>query len=205
MDIDEEISKFYPIGLTESDPLYYRSEEWRRHQMVLETRNDADVVQKWKVLLSGLTRHLVNAADVKSTSNELRPSFSLEILLFTEKTQMVTYTRQIQLHLSLLAPFYTIVGWDLVYLNQVQRWLDPLVYISPTSIYEKWFPLIRNQVKEAYPKYVFLPHYRWAGRVSHLSVPGAEECYDPDASVFQALFMPRNVGNYHMIGDDLYE
>lgn len=204
-DIEEEIGKYYPVGTSDYDPVYLDSVEYQRLQNLLSQKEDTDVAKKWKTLLRRLAAVQEQVLAMEVISNHLYPCFSMELLLSQEKTQTVTYARGIQLHLSLIGPFFTVLGSDLVFLNQVQRYLDPLIYISPLGIYQKWFPLLRTLVGEIYPEYVFLPHFQWEARVTGLSVMGAVNYYNQEASVFQALFMPDNVGNYQRIGDDLYE
>ncbi|HEY9007114.1 MAG TPA: hypothetical protein VIM75_13330 [Ohtaekwangia sp.] len=122
--------------------------------------------------------------------------------------EAAVYTRETVLHVSVLAPFYTLCGLDKIALNlesDKRIEFDPILYISPQEIYEKWFPLIRSKIATTYEGYQFTPYSILKERVSTLSVSGAKIRKGQDASVFQALFTTEDVTNYKMVGDYLYE
>jgi hypothetical protein len=205
MDVYEVLAKYYPIGMAYVHPDYDSFSGCRLRQELCDKKRENASIEKWQQLLKLLTKNNSQVLNVKTISQEYYPCWSADILLSQEKNQTTTYTRSIQIHLSILGPFFCVFGLDTVKLNQVERELDPLIYVSPFSIYEPWFNSIRNVVKVNYSGYKFLPFGTLQQRVPGLSVPDAVNYFDQDASVFQGLFTLENVTNYLTIGDEYYE
>lgn len=198
----EYISQIYPLGISESDPQYFKSPKVKR---ILELSRKTSVEQNgiWARIIRTL-RMEREALEVSDKSSDLHPCYSASLLLFRQKLETLTYERELRIYISVIAPFYTVLGYDIVTINQVQRTLDPLIFVSPISIYEKWFVPSRILIEKHFSDYRFIPFVFLEEQIEGLWAPIGSHEYPGDC-VFQAFFTNENVSKFKTIGNQFYE
>ena len=194
----EYIERFYPLGMSVYDQQFNNSPKFK---LLLELSRKTSVAQNnlWAKIIRNLKSEQ-QFLEVQDKFNDLHPCYSASILLFKQKSETLTYERELRIHVCAIAPFYTVLGFDSVTINQVRTALDPLIFVSPISIYEKWFSSIRILVSEHFPKFRLIPFDLLQEQVPGLSLHETNgDC------VFQALFTPENVSRCKTIGNPFYE
>ena len=129
-------------------------------------------------------------------------------MLLEKKMGDASYKRQLNFHDSLLSPLYTVYGMDSIAVNsmdELQVTFDPVVFISPLDIYEKWIKIIRRGIEAEFPNCKFVPFSILSYKVPAVSVSGALVRNGDHPSVFQALFHGHDITTYRYFGDILYE
>lgn len=205
LDLYEIVAKYYPIGISDDDPQYFDFTGYKQLENLCRKKVERDQDERWKSLLAAIKSRNPKILASKVISQEYYPCFSASFQLLTEKTQTITYSRELQIHISILGPFFTIFGLDTVTLNQIQRTMEPLIFISPISIYEEFFNSARKLIGDYYLNYRFVPFSVLEQRVPGLRVSGAVNYFQQDASFYQALFTRQNVTNFQSEGDSFYD
>jgi len=202
-----EITKFYPLGIKHTDPKYSEYPGLFEMQDLSHKKLAPTASKKWKSLVTGI--HLPNNKILRASSESILfdPSYTGRLLVLKEKFGQATFTREIVIHLSVLAPYYTVYGMDKVSLaiDGEEMIFDPIVYVSPYAFYSAIFPVVRDEVEKQYEGVKLIPFGLLSKRVSEVYVSGSKGSADRNASVFQALFTPEDVTSFKLIGDIYYE
>jgi hypothetical protein len=204
-DLYEIVAKYYPIGITDNNPSYMEFSGYKTLSMLCEKKGEQSSEERWKSFRTALKSSSSGILSTEVISQTYHPCFSASFQLSREETETLSYLRELQVHISVLGPVFTIFGVDTITLNEMQATLDPLIFVSPTSIYEECFTTARRLVADYYPKYQFIPFYLLENRVPGLRVSGAVNYQDQDASFFQALFTYENITNFPTEGDFSYD
>lgn len=205
IEIYENIVKYYPLGVNEFDDDYYEYSGTIRLQKIYQRKTEPDVYNKWIDFLKTINNKKKEILETETISSEVHSCFSAKFLLLKEISESLTYTKEVQVHISLLAPFYTLFGLDKVTINATDKEFDPILCPSPQGIYEPWFPLLRNKVESKYSGYKFLPYSFTKQRIKELYIAGADTLEGEFGSVFQAFFTSFNLPNFQVEGDIYYE
>lgn len=206
-EIYKVIADHYPIGLLTTDKAYNQHPGLKVAKAIREAINP----EKWEKFVLSISRHNMNLNEglVDKVDWGLDGSACYgQVLLFETDIAGVRYKRQINFHLSLLAPLYAVYGIDNIAVktpSQVHVTFDPVIFISPIDIYDRWFRIIRQHI-EAYSSGArFVPFSVLSRKVPSLSIPGAILKRGTDPSVFQALFSGNDITDYRYFGNILYE
>jgi len=203
IEIFEQINKYYPIGIDRFDNVYNEYEGIDRIHELCQKKLEKSPYKRWKNLVEETSKVHAGVISFDYESPLFYQSYCGHYLLHREKTEIMTYEREIHFHVSVLAPYYTIYGLDKVSLtikNQGRCTFQPLLYVSPINIYEKWFGTLREKIEAQYKGFEFLEHMFLKKRVKSLSVINAKIKDAQDASVFQAFFAPDDITNYQTVG-----
>lgn len=207
-EVYEEIEKYYPIGIPESSPEYYDYPGIIKLRELIRSKMNHEIDKKrWKEFVSSFEWENDEPLGVSHEPSLLSYSYGGTLDLFVEEMSIGKVRRSITFQLSLIGEFYTVYGMDtaeIILTEHLSAYFEPLVYISPYSVYEKWFYLIRDKIEREYQAR-FVPHSLLKRRVPSLSVPGAEIRIDKNASVYQALFAAADITNYKIFGNRSYD
>ncbi|WP_158280869.1 hypothetical protein [Pararcticibacter amylolyticus] len=203
----EKIAKYYPIGFKESDPRYSHFCGIRLLDELNSDKLSPKKYKVWKQVIRDIKNSKKGIIKGDAESPIFQPSYSGSLLLFKKKKDMFLFTREIRVYVSVLAPVYTILGYDniIIETNLTKPVkFGPVIYISPLDIYEPWFSIIRKNIEACYQDYSFISYSLLSKRIPYLSVPGSHNP-DSDSSIFQALFSNEDISSYNFVGDILYE
>jgi hypothetical protein len=207
-EVYDEIVKYYPLGIKDTDPRYVEYPGINLLQELSFKKNEQEPYKKWKTLIKSIKDENSKVLKATHESPLFDPSYSGKLLLSRKKESQDIYTREIHFHLSVIAPFYTVYGLDKVESSAGKyesELYEPIVYFSPSDIYEKWFPLIRNKIEHVYSNYQLMPFELLKIRVPSITVSGAKRQFGEDTSVFQALFVHGDITSYKFKADVSYE
>lgn len=194
----------YPLRTRPWDEAYIEHNGYRKLREESFSKMGHPIGRSWQAMWAKISTKLepqgVTAQDM---TNEMFPCFSGSVLLHSEKTQSLQYERELHFHVSIVAPYFCIYGVDKVYLSTVERSLNPVIFVSPMSIYEHLFAQVASWIASEMTGYVFLPF-----SVLEQRIPELELCNAPThffgTSVFQAFFTPEDIPDYENIGDSDY-
>jgi hypothetical protein len=204
LDLYEIVAKYYPIGISDNNPSYLDFSGYRNLRSLCEKKGEQGGDDTWKSFLVAFKSKSPRILSTEIISQRYHPCFSASFQISFEKTETITYTRELQTHVSLLGPAFTIFGVETVTINQLEATLNPLIIISPISAYEEYFISARQFIGDYYPKYQFVPFMMLENRVPGLRVNGADNEQQQDSSFFQALFTYENITNFPTEGDFFY-
>jgi hypothetical protein len=209
IDIYECITKYYPLGINELEPIY---QEYSGYKLLRELCFDKLNPVKsylWEKLVSDLKSSFSSLICVKDETELIEPSYSCSLILSQEKTSNITYQKEIRLHVSVLGLFYTVYGLDTIRIydayDNVLLETQPILSVSPIDDYKDLIPLVRDIIKNIYSECSYVPFYYLKKRVKALSVAGVSVLEGSSASAFQALFTSEDIANYKFRGDVNYE
>src|SRR5688572_2019692 len=110
--IYETIRHFYPIGVENSDAKFYRSYpgQIELDQLLSEKIHDQQHFQSWVSFTDNIAIHLQK--EIIGTTNGQSPAYSSVVQLETNTTGNLTRNKEITFFVSILGPYYTIIGQD---------------------------------------------------------------------------------------------
>lgn len=147
------------------------------------------------------------------------PCYSGFITLKKENFKNLTYTKELHFFISLLGPYYTILGIDrseveleevLPDLNGSEKIRDrvynanQVITVSPHQEYKELFLILQNKILDYFPSLKYIPY-----EINRKKIKGISLVY-PDCeakvkgSVFSALFRPDDSFNSKTRGDTFF-
>ena len=207
-EVYEEIIRYYPLGIKDSDPQYIEYPGINLLQELCYKKNEQAAYGMWKRLVKNIKGDNSKVLHASSESPLFDPSYTGKLLLSKVKDEVNIYSRELYFHVSVIGQFYTVYGIDRVASNsgmQNSTMYDPIVYFFPFDIYEKWFQLVRNKIEEVYTNHKFVQYALLKLRIPLISVSGLKGPFGQHPSVFQALFASEDITGYNFKADILYE
>ncbi|MBO9701003.1 MAG: hypothetical protein J7604_12390 [Sporocytophaga sp.] len=144
------------------------------------------------------------------------PCYSGIVILKEEKNNNLTYTKELHFFISLLGPFYTILGIDKaeITLEEHFNWdkenssssyeANLVVTVSPYMEYQEPFNMLQKKIIEYFPSLKFIPYEVNIEKVEGVSLIYPDTQGDAKNSVFSALFRPDNYFNTETRGNTHY-
>jgi len=143
------------------------------------------------------------------------PCYSGIVILKEEKSNNLTYTKELHFFISLLGPFYTILGIDkaeiaLEHLDRDEEnssrsyEANLVVTVSPYLEYQEPFSILQKKIIEYFPSLKFIPYEVNIEKVDGISLIYPDTEGDAKNSVFSALFRPDNYFNTETRGNRHY-
>jgi hypothetical protein len=206
-EVYNEVIKFYPLGLTHTDPEFAHYPGLMRRRDLNDEKLQPDNYKKWKDLIRSVKFPSFRSLSASPESNLFDPCYTGRFLLQKKTSADGVLTRELYVRLSVLGPYYTIYGIDSEYL----RATDPghasnlVVHVSPRGFYEPFFLPIRNLLEQTYGGSKFIPYYLLSTVVPLLCISGGSYGANNNAKIFQALFSSRDITNSKVEGDIYYE
>lgn len=209
IDIYECIIKYYPLGISELAPVYQEYSGTKLLQELCHNKINPVKSNEWEKLISDLKVSFPEIISFNDETEIIEPSYSCSLTFYKSKKDNITHIKQIKLHVSVLGPFYTVYGLDIIQIgdtiDNVIMETEPILSVSPIEVYEDIIPIIQNIIMKSYPSFKYVSFYYLRKRIKALSVAGAEIIDNADASIFQALFTNENLTKYRLKGDVYYE
>jgi len=207
IEIYSEIAKYYPIGIECTNPVYSEYSGIRLLNKLKFDKLEHPAYHKWQELIHSIAKSVGSVIEVNTETSLHSPSYCGVLLLEKTNLGIATYMRKVCISLSVLTNLYTICGLDEIVLSTGQRkglTFPPIVYISPTEGFERWFPILRAKIETGYPSYRFLSFNRSRMVIEGLSI-GRRGPYSGDASIYDAIFGNEYIKVDHVLGDIFYE
>lgn len=203
----EDIKKYYPIGINRFDPAYWQHEGTVLRETLCSQKLNSKDYRRWRAFVKKQSENNGGVLSYDCGAPLTLPSYYGSYLLDEQKIEKVIYRREIRFHVSVLASYYTIYGLDTISVknhNDIFAEFEPLLFISPLDIYEKWFYTLQNKIETSYKDYRFLNFSTLQKRPKALSIPAANVKDGQDASVFNAFFSPEDITNHKIMGEMHY-
>lgn len=203
--IYDAIKRFYPIGVSKDESVMYSSYPGLKELediIVDNIHKNKHFIQRW----DNFTKEIANeiGKEIIGTTYGQAPSFSSYILLNSTSLDDLTRTKEIHFFVSLVGPFYTVVGQDntLIKLDEkgTCRSTNYLV-VSPEKEYADIFNLLCEKIESRFKSFRFVPFEICQQTIDGLNVRYSNENLN---AVFHALFnnhidlsIRRKIGNDH--------
>lgn len=203
-DIYTCIHKFYPIGIPEGMVSFYNSYPGivERRKIIAKSIYDNNIFkQKCSDFYEDISK--TTGQEVIGTTTGITSCYSA--LMEIKSTVMFDLKRTKELHffVSLLGPFYTIVGIDqneITINNKFHRSTNFLI-VSPENEFKDWFIYIGKRIEEQFKKYRFVPFFICKKIIDGLSL----EYKENNCAVFHALFNYSVDIDSNIMGDENYK
>ena len=208
--IYDAIKRFYPIGVKRDDSKMYFSYPGLKELediVVDNIHDDSHFTERWDNFTKDIEKEI--GKEIIGTTYGQAPSFSSYVLLDTVSVDDFTRTKELHFFVSLVGPFYTIVGQDnnavKIDENRSYRSTSYLV-ISPEKEFADPFKLLCDKIENQFKGYRFVPFEICKQTIEGLYVRYSDENLN---SVFHALFnnhvdltVWRKMGNDYFKAED---
>lgn len=166
--------------------------------------NETHFTERW----SNFTQEIQDETgkEVVETTYGQAPSFSSFVLL--EKTSLgnLTRTKEIHFFVSLVGPFYTVIGRDasaVLLDGRYQYGGVNYLVVSPENEFADVFKLLCDKIEDRFKDYRFVPVNICVQTITGLSVRYSDEKLE---AIFHALFNNSlNLTAHSRLGDDYYK
>lgn len=208
--IYEAIKRFYPIGVNRDENKMYLSYPGLKELediVVDNIHDDSHFIERWDNFTKDIEKEI--GKEIIGTTYGQAPSFSSFVLLDTVFVDDLTRTKELHFFVSLVGPFYTIVGQDnnavKIDEHKIYRSTSYLV-ISPEKEFADIFKLLCEKIETRFKGFRFVPFEICQQTIEGLSVRYTDENLN---SVFHALFnnhvdltIWRKIGNDYFKSED---
>ncbi|ADB39966.1 hypothetical protein [Spirosoma linguale] len=209
--IYEAIKRFYPIGIRginlDGDNQMFLSYPGLKELeaiIVDNIHNESHFAERW----SNFTQEIQDETgkEVIGTTYGQAPSFSSFVLLEKTSVDNLTRTKEIHFFVSLVGPFYTVIGQDTSTVlrdgKYHYRGTNYLV-VSPEDEFADVFKRICAKIEDRFKGYRFVPFEICKQTITGLSVRYSDEKLD---AIFHALFNNSlNLTTWNWLGNDYYK
>ncbi|MFT3681906.1 MAG: hypothetical protein QM791_16655 [Ferruginibacter sp.] len=202
--IYEAIKKVYPLGIQKSQGSLFDKYPGRDILSSLLTENihnNKNYKAVWKKFEDGLKKKIGHP--IVSTTYGQAPSFSSYVELLTDSFDNVKRTKEIHYAVSLLGPFYTVIGQEnfQVKIDQSNFYSTAYLVVSPLNEYADTFNLLCKKIEDRFKGYRFVPFH-----ISNSCIDGLSVYYgDHPNRIFYALFNGFLDTSVRIIGDEFYK
>lgn len=208
--IYDAIKRFYPIGVKRDESKMYFSYPGLKEleNIIVDNIHDENhFVKRWDNFTKEIEKEI--GKEIIGTTYGQAPSFSAYVLLETASIDTLTRTKELHFFVSLVGPFYTIIGQDnnTVKLaeNKNYRCTSYLV-VSPENEFAGTFKLLGEKIENRFKGFRFVPY-----EICHQTIEGLNVSYSDENLhlVFHALFnnhvdltIGRKIGNDYFKSED---
>lgn len=194
----------YPLGIKKDETNFFYSYPGiiELRQLIADKVSEGGEHEGWDDFLVELQSTI--GKTITGTTYGQAPSYSgyLEIETFTHENH--ERTKELHFSVSLLGPFYTIIGMDKNTVSIEWKRFEKPTYliISPENEYKEYFIFLENSIEKQFPGYKFIPY-----DIYSQNIDGLELYYDDRASntVFNGIFNSLVVSDMMTIGDQFYK
>ena len=208
--IYDAIKRFYPIGVTRDDSKMYFSYPGLKEleDIVVDNIHDQDhFIERWGNFTKDIEKEI--GKEIIGTTYGQAPSFSSYVLLDKTSADDLTRTKELHFFVSLVGPFYTIVGQDdnAVKIDDYRSYRSTsYLVISPEKEFADPFTLLCEKIEKRFEGFRFVPFAICKQTIEGLYVHYSDESLN---SVFHVLFnnhvditLSRKVGNDYFKSED---
>ncbi len=205
--IYDAIKRFYPIGIRKDESKMYFSYPGLKEleDIVADNIHDRNhFIERWVNFTKDIEKQI--GKEVIGTTYGQAPSFSSTVLLDTISLNDLTRTKELHFFVSLVGPFYTIVGQD----NNAIKVDDRRSYsstnyliVSPEKEFAETFDFLCEKIEDRFKGYRFVPFEIYQQTIDGLEVRYSEENLN---SVFHALFNDHiDMIDWRKVGNDYFK
>lgn len=187
--IYDAIKRFYPIGIDRNNNQLYLSYPGLK---ILEdiiadnVHKRKHFTERWESFTTEIKNEIKK--EIIGTTYGQAPSFSSYVLLNTVSIDDLTRTKEIHFFVSLVGPFYTIVGRDHVAIktNDDKNYRSTCyLAVSPEKEFKDIFNLLCHKIEQRFKGYRFVPFGIGTETLNGLTVRYSDENLN---TIFHALF-----------------
>jgi hypothetical protein len=205
--IYDAIKRFYPIGVKRDESKMYFSYPGLKEleDIVVDNIHDENhFIERWDNFTKDLEKEI--GKEIIGTSYGQAPSFSSYVLLDTVSVDDLTRTKELHFFVSLVGPFYTIIGQDnnAVKIDEYRSYRSTsYLVISPEKEFADPFNLLCNKIENRFKGFRFVPFEICKQTIEGLFVRYSDEYLN---SVFHALFNNHvDLAIWRKIGNDYFK
>lgn len=202
--IHERIKRFYPVGLSKNFNLHFDSPDCQELiKLAVENIHDEqNYNSRWTIFIEDLEK--ATGKKGRSTTYGQDTCFSASLILEETKMADLVRTKEISFYVSLIGPFFSIIGIDRSEINFEKNksfWITNSLTTSPEKDYADIFKLIEQKIEQRFEKYRLVPF-----RLLTEEIPGLyTKLYDTKTmTVFNALFNGQVDLSSNITGDIYY-
>ncbi len=203
--VSQCIAQYYPIREALSEGMLKNHPGYAAIGTLLSRHihNHEEYQQTWESFCQQTSARLGCA--YRGTTYGQAPSYSADFIIAQHPLNGLTITRQIQLAVSLLGPFYSVVGavqCESAYPPTRHQFSTHCVIASPAAEYAVLFQGLMQAVEAAFPSYRLLPYW-----ILNQSIEGLRVYYDDQYDsnrVSDALLNDRLPRHLSMAMGDVY-
>jgi hypothetical protein len=206
----DAIKSFYHIGIKKDESKMYFSYPGLKELeniIVDNIHNDKHFVERWDNFTKEIESEI--GKEIIGTTYGQAPSFSSYVLLDTTSVDNLTRTKELHFFVSLVGPFYTIIGQDnnTVKLEEHKNYRSTsYLVVSPENEFADIFKLLCDKIENRFRNFRFIPFELCKQIINGLDVRYSDENLN---SVFHALFnnhvdltVWRKIGNDYFKSED---
>lgn len=187
-EVYERIKRFYPIGVKKDESrLYYSYPALKELEAIVadNIHNDKHLEERWESFTKEIKT--IIGKEIIGTTDGQAPSFSSFVLLEQTALDNLTRTKELHFFVSLVGPFYTIIGADIntVKIDKRHYRTTSFLVVSPENEFAETFRLLCDRIENRFNGYRFVPFELCKQTIDGLDVRYTDENLN---SVFHALF-----------------
>jgi hypothetical protein len=184
----DSIKRFYPIGVKKDEgKLYYSYPGLKELEAIIidNIHDDKHFEERWECFTKEMETEIGN--EIIGTTYGRAPSFSSFVLLDRASLDNLTRTKELHFFVSLVGPYYTIIGTDLNSVKIKDRHYRSTNYlvVSPENEFTDAFRLLCDRIENRFESYRFIPFELCRQTIDGLDVHYTDENLN---TVFHALF-----------------
>jgi hypothetical protein len=202
----DSIKRFYPIGIKKDESrLYYSYAGLKELELIIvdNIHDDKHFEERWGSFTKEVATQI--GKEVVGTTYGQAPSFSSFVLLEQTFLDNLTRTKQLHFFVSLVGPFYTIIGEDLSTVKIEEKHYRSTSYlvVSPEGEFADTFLFLCDRIEQRFKNYRFIPFELCRQTIDGLDVHYSDEHLN---KVFYALFNDHiELDIWRTIGDNYYK
>lgn len=184
----DSIKQFYPIGVKKDSSRMFHSYPGLKEleTIIIENiHNTKKFKSNWEHFTKELKRQVEKP--IVGTTYGQAPCFSSYVVLEKAKLKELTRTKELHFFVSLVGPYYSVVGQDKNMLKIEGRHYPSTSYlvVSPENEFAETFSLLCERIEERFTGYRFIPFELCRQTIGGLDVSYSDEHLN---TVFHALF-----------------
>lgn len=204
--IYEAIKRYYPIGVSRDTGDFFRSYDGIKELdsiIVDNIHEEKNFNERWNLFeerLESLTKKKITGATFGQA-----PSFSASLLLESETMNSLSRIKELHFFVSLVGPFYTIVGEDSNTVKVEKRSFRSTNYliVSPQLEFSDLFIQLSHEIEKQFQGFKFVPFDICTREIDGLKVAYSDENCN---TIFHALFNNHiPIKTQNIIGDSYYK
>lgn len=151
-----------------------------------------------KFLKKGIKEHF------RETMIAFYPCYSGVVTLKAEKFQEYTLRKEVHIYISLLGPYYTIVGVDRAEMESLDGAFSAnmALTVSPFLEFGVAFLNLQEKISDYFPDFKFVPYRIGKRELKGISL--VNQSHPKQDTVFSALFRPEDLYYSKVRGDERY-
>jgi hypothetical protein len=187
--IYERIKKFYPLGIVKDEPwgmyLAYPGLKKLTDIIIENIHNEKNYQSRWTSFTTDFESLI--GKEIIGTTYGQAPGFSAYAVIEKITVDSVIREKQLQFFVSLVGPFYSVIGQEIVSFQSEDRDYRTTGYlvVSPEKEFAEVFMLLCDKIEDRFKGFRFVPFEIGRQTIDGLDVRYSNKKLD---SIFHALF-----------------